>query len=93
MSSAARSFAMGERAVECLGSNTAGWAWTARGDVGDVSTWARGMVAALPCREAALSHEIAIVSCALKLSHQDAVDRFLAGAAPVLELMLVTADA
>lgn len=58
----------------------------------DVSAWVRGMIAALPCREALLTHEIAIVSRALKLSHQDPADRFLAATAQVNELTLVTAD-
>ncbi|MEP6834626.1 MAG: type II toxin-antitoxin system VapC family toxin [Gemmatimonas sp.] len=58
----------------------------------DVGDWVRSMIAALPCREAILTHEIAIVSRTLKLSHEDPADRFLAATAKVLELTLVTAD-
>jgi len=58
----------------------------------DVGTWVREMIAALPCRQAVLTHEIAIVSRALKLSHQDPADRFLAATAQVHDLTLVTAD-
>lgn len=58
----------------------------------DANKWVRDMVAALPCREATMTHEIAIASRALTLSHQDPADRFLAATAQVLELTLVTAD-
>ncbi len=57
-----------------------------------VEPWVRSMVAALPCHEALLTNEIAIVSRSLKLSHQDPADRFIAATAQVLGLTLVTAD-
>ncbi len=60
---------------------------------GTTSTaWVQQMVAAIPRREAPLTHEIAMVSRRLTLPHQDPADRFLAATASVLELTLVTAD-
>ena len=50
------------------------------------------MVAAVPRREAPLTHEIAIMSRQLAMPHQDPADRFLAATARVLDLTLVTAD-
>jgi len=50
------------------------------------------MVQALPRREAPLTHDIALASCRLTLSHQDPADRFIAATARVLGLTLVTAD-
>ena len=55
--------------------------------------WVQRMVRALPRREAALTHDIAIASRQLMLSHEDPADRFLAATAQVLGLTLVTADA
>lgn len=66
-----------------------------RGRIGvmsDAPDWVRSMIAALPCREAVLTNEIAIVSRSFALDHQDPADRFLAATARVLELTLVTAD-
>jgi len=54
--------------------------------------WVEKMVQALPRREAALTHEIAIASRQLLLTHQDPADRFIAATARVLGLTLVTAD-
>lgn len=54
--------------------------------------WVQQMVQALPRREAPLTHDIAVVSRRLALSHQDPADRFLAATAQVLGLTLVTAD-
>lgn len=54
--------------------------------------WVERMVRALPRREAALSHDIAMASRRLVLSHDDPADRFLAATAHVLGLTLVTAD-
>jgi PIN domain nuclease of toxin-antitoxin system len=59
---------------------------------GPVSAWVEEMVQALPRREAPLTHEIAVASRQLKLSHQDPADRDLAATAKVMELTLVTAD-
>lgn len=58
-----------------------------------VAEWVEDMVQALPRREAPLTHEIAVASRQLKLSHQDPADRFLAATAKVMGLTLVTADA
>ena len=55
--------------------------------------WVERMVRALPRREAALTHDIAVASRRLTLSHDDPADRFLAATAQVLGLTLVTADA
>ena len=54
--------------------------------------WVERMVRALPRREAALSHDIAMASRRIKLSHDDPADRFIAATAYVLGLTLVTAD-
>ena len=59
---------------------------------GSAVEWVEAMVQALPRREAPLTHEIAVASRRLSLSHQDPADRFLAATATVLELTLVTAD-
>lgn len=56
------------------------------------SAWIQQMIAAIPRREAPLTHEIAIASRTLTLPHQDPADRFLAATARVLDLTLVTAD-
>ena len=50
------------------------------------------MLKRIPFREAALTHEVAVVSRSIELPHQDPADRFLAAAAKVYELTLVTAD-
>ena len=54
--------------------------------------WVREMVRAIPRREAPLTHDIAVASREVALSHQDPADRFLAATARVLGLTLVTAD-
>lgn len=56
------------------------------------STWIQQMIAAIPRREAPLTHEIAMASRTLTLLHKDPADRFLAATARVLDLTLVTAD-
>jgi PIN domain nuclease of toxin-antitoxin system len=58
----------------------------------DAITWVEEMVRALPRREAAVTHEVAIESRRIKLPHQDPADRFLAATAAVYQLTLVTAD-
>ena len=50
------------------------------------------MVQAIPRQEAPLTHDIAVMSRQLALSHQDPADRFLAATALVMGLTLVTAD-
>jgi PIN domain nuclease of toxin-antitoxin system len=54
--------------------------------------WIEQMVRAVPRREAPLTHEVAVASRRVALSHQDPADRFLAATAQVLGLTLVTAD-
>lgn len=66
-----------------------------RGRVAVTSTpaeWVQQMVQAVPRREAALTHDIAVMSRQISLPHQDPADRFLAATARVLGLTLVTAD-
>ena len=58
----------------------------------DVQVWVRGLLAALPRREAPLTFEVALMSRRLELAHQDPADRFIAASACVHELTLVTAD-
>ena len=60
--------------------------------IGDAQAWIRQMVAAVPRREATLTHEIAMASRRIAVTHADPADRFLAATALVLELTLVTAD-
>ena len=50
------------------------------------------MLRALPQRIAPLTHEVAIASYRLALTHRDPADRFLAATARVHKLTLVTAD-
>ena len=45
-----------------------------------------------PMLEAALNHEVALMSRRVKVEHQDPADRFLAATAAVYELVLCTAD-
>jgi PIN domain nuclease of toxin-antitoxin system len=59
---------------------------------GPALEWVERMVQALPRREAPLTHEIAIASRQLALSHEDPADRFIAATARVMGLTLVTAD-
>ena len=57
----------------------------------DINNWI--VEATSPLIEAPVTHEIALASWQLPLSHNDPADRFLAATAQVLELTLVTADA
>lgn len=59
---------------------------------GDTRTWIDAMARAMPRREATLTHEVAIESRRIALSHQDPADRFIAASARVYDLTLVTAD-
>ena len=61
-------------------------------DDADPVGWLRGALAQTPLRQAALTHEVALVSRSLDLVHQDPADRFIAATALVYELVLVTAD-
>ena len=50
------------------------------------------MVRAVPRREAALTHEVGVLSRSINLTYQDPADHFLAATAAVYELALVTED-
>lgn len=54
--------------------------------------WIRNALNLTPCRQAMLSHEVAILSRSINLPHQDPVDRFIAASAQVYDLALITAD-
>lgn len=54
--------------------------------------WLREVFKTIPFKEAPINHEVAIRSRTLSLPHQDPGDRFLAAAAVVYDLTLVTAD-
>jgi PIN domain nuclease of toxin-antitoxin system len=58
----------------------------------DPAAWLKTALARKPCREAALSFEIALAAADVTLPHGDPADRFLASTARVLKLELVTAD-
>jgi len=57
-----------------------------------VDAWIREAMAAVPLREAPITHEIALGTQHILLPHGDPVDRLIAATARVLELTLVTAD-
>ena len=59
---------------------------------GDPFRWMDDALRAMPFREAALTHEVAVESRHIELPHQDPADRFLAASAKVYDLTLVTAD-
>jgi PIN domain nuclease of toxin-antitoxin system len=56
----------------------------------DIDAWVAQKTS--PLREAPLTHEIALASRQLPLSHNDPADRFIAATALILQLTLVTAD-
>ena len=56
------------------------------------SDWVAEMLRITPAREAALTHDVAMRSCTVRLAHRDPADRFLAATAIVHDLILVTAD-
>lgn len=58
----------------------------------DPWTWIRMTLAARPMREFALTHQVALRSRSVRLSHDDPADRFIAATAMVHGLTLVTAD-
>lgn len=59
----------------------------------DAATWIDQSLKALACREAALNHQIAILSRQVNLPHQDPADRFIAATALHYQLQLATVDA
>ena len=54
--------------------------------------WIAKALEASPLRQATLTHEVALESRRLGLSHQDPADRFLVATAVVYDLKLVTSD-
>ncbi len=59
---------------------------------GEPESWVREALGKAPLREARINHEVAIRSMALRLTHWDPADRFIAASAIVYDLTLVTAD-
>ena len=58
----------------------------------DSVSWIQQQLGRLPFRQAPLTHEVAIQSRLVELSHDDPADRFLAATARVYDLTLVTSD-
>jgi PIN domain nuclease of toxin-antitoxin system len=54
--------------------------------------WIERALAIAPMKDAPVTREVALEARALRLSHDDPADRFLAATAAVHELTLVTAD-
>ena len=57
-----------------------------------VDAWIREAMAAVPLREAPITHEIALETRQILLPHADPADRLIAATARVLDLTLVSAD-
>jgi PIN domain nuclease of toxin-antitoxin system len=57
-----------------------------------VDGWIKEALAAVPLREAPITHEIALETRQILLSHGDPADRLIAATARVLDLTLVSAD-
>ena len=58
----------------------------------DPARWVAHALLAVPLRDAPVNREVAVLSRALDLPHDDPADRFLAATAQVYDLTLVTAD-
>ena len=58
----------------------------------DAAKWITAALIKVPCREAPLTHEVAVATGRVQLPHSDPADRFLAATALVFKLTLVTAD-
>ena len=54
--------------------------------------WVKRYLRSVDFKEARLTHEIAILSRKIELSHQDPADRFIAATALNLDLILATVD-
>jgi PIN domain nuclease of toxin-antitoxin system len=54
--------------------------------------WIEEALSKAPMREAPVTREVALLSRAVQLEHEDPADRFLAATAAVFDLTLVTAD-
>jgi PIN domain nuclease of toxin-antitoxin system len=59
---------------------------------GGPSSWITAALAAVPLREALLTHEVALATEDVILPHSDPADRLLAATAKVYDLTLITAD-
>ena len=55
-------------------------------------TWVKRYLRILDVKEARLTHEVAMLSRQIKLSHQDPADRFIAASAISYNLVLATLD-
>ena len=58
----------------------------------DALAWVSDALLRVPLKEATLTHEVALATAQVILSHQDPADRFLAASAKVYGLTLVTSD-
>ena len=56
------------------------------------ASWFSAALTQMPCREAPLTHEVALASELIALPHRDPADAFLAATAKVYDLTLVTVD-
>lgn len=54
--------------------------------------WVNDALRRVPLREAPVTHEVALETRNVRLSHRDPADRFLVATARVFDLKLVTAD-
>ena len=54
--------------------------------------WVEDALRRVPLREAPVTHEVALETRNVRLSHRDPADRFLVATAAVFDLTLVTAD-
>ena len=54
--------------------------------------WVKGALKRVPFHEAPVTHEVALETRNVRLSHRDPADRFLIATARVFDLKLVTAD-
>jgi len=54
--------------------------------------WVRDALRRVPINEAAVTHEVALETRNVRLSHRDPADRFLVATARIFDLKLVTAD-
>ncbi len=54
--------------------------------------WVKGALERVPLHEAPVTHEVALETRNVRLSHRDPADRFLIATARVFDLKLVTAD-
>lgn len=58
----------------------------------DPQVWVKKYLRSLDFKEARITHEIAMKSRTIELSHQDPADRFIAATAVELDLTLATVD-